>query len=64
MSRKSEIERKKKLLAEIMAGKSADVKEKAVKKEEKQVDADVNKDGVVDEKDVQEVKKKIKKKKD
>ena len=61
MSRKIEIDRKKKLLAELKAGKKS-VKKVAKKKKEVKIDADVNKDGVVDEKDVEAVKKKIKKK--
>ena len=66
MSRKSEIERKKKLLADLRAGKKAPKKvekKKEPKKKEKEMDLDVNDDGVVDEKDVEAVKKKIVKKK-
>jgi len=68
MSRRKEIERKRKIMVELRSGKKVEVK-----KEVKVVDADVNKDGVVDEKDLSIVhkafakekkKKKIVKKKD
>ncbi len=63
MSKRDEIKRKKELLKELMSGKKVKVK-KIKKKKEKKIDADVNHDGVVDEKDIKEVKKKMKKKKD
>ena len=63
MSRRDEIKRKKEILASILKGetKSAPKKKTKKKKIEK---ADVNGDGKVDEKDVEEVKKRIVKKKD
>ena len=65
MSRREDIKRKRKLLADLRAGKKkASPKKKAAKKKEVEIDADVNKDGKVDEKDIEAVKKKIKKKKD
>ena len=64
MSKKEEIKRKKELLADLKAGKVIKkAVKKAKKKKEIKIDADVNKDGVVDEKDIEEVKKKIVKKK-
>ena len=58
MSRRKEIDRKRKLFEDLMAGKKPAKKAKSKKKMDA---ADVNKDGKVDEKDVSIVKEAAKK---
>ena len=60
-------EKMRRLMAEIGKAKPAKKAKKAKKKKEEKVDADLNKDGKVDEKDAgiaEKVLKKIRKKKD
>lgn len=59
MKRRDNIERMKRLMDELLKGKKPAKKAKA--KKEKKIEADVNKDGKVDEKDLDLVSKAIKK---
>jgi hypothetical protein len=64
MSRREEIKRKRAMMTEWMKGKKVESKKKKkASKKKKEIDADVNDDGKIDEKDVEEVRKRIVKKK-